>query len=157
MLRSRMRTTEKLELRATALRALYDAYGASLRQLSDRSFTTTLQALTLNGAVLAALIASKLELLPMARLLGSVSVLGFSLLVCVYLISKGRAYLRLRATFALVETAMHRQADADLPVSSTRVQPVRRFLGGSRLFCFAVLGSALATSLAFWFPLAQPE
>lgn len=142
--------------RLDALKAILEAQLDSLRTLSERSFTTTLQAITLNVAIVAGLIASEVQLSTSGKWVATSLIFVFTTLVVCYLLSKYRAHHRERVKFNVVQAAITRIAGVDLPGSAVR-SFWRSFLGGSGLFAASVLLAGICAVVAVWIQLLAPS
>ncbi len=139
-----------------SLKALYGAHLEGLHALRERSFATTVQSLSLNVVVLAGLIAGRIALLPIAKVLGSLVLAVFGALVCAYLIFKGRGYRKLKTALVAIERAL--VARSGLPAQSIgkREADACSFWTGSGIFCVAVGICTACTIAALWVPLVVP-
>ena len=131
-----------------ALMALYGAQREILKTLSERSFSTALQTLTLNVAVVAGLIGSKVNLSANGKWVATWMLLIFHILVVSYLISKSRAHHREKRKLDAVQQAIAATGGVEAHFSSKNGPSyVRSFFGGSGIFTSAV---ALACACSIW-------
>lgn len=132
-----------------ALKVLYEARLATLRTLSERSFSTTLQALTFNVAIVAGLIGSKASLSADGKAISTWLVVVFHALIVSYLISKARAHHRERVKLGRLEHAIASVAGMR-PEFIKDQQPsfFRAYFGGSGIFTLAVILAGLCSVLA---------
>ncbi|MBN8487882.1 MAG: hypothetical protein J0M20_09205 [Burkholderiales bacterium] len=123
-----------------ALKALYEAQLGTLKALSERSFSTTLQALTLNVGVVAGLIGSKANLSSDGKNVATWLLLVFHFLVVSYLISKSRSHHREKVKLEHVQMAIAEMAGMRTHFgTATGPSYVRSFFGGTGLFASTVV------------------
>jgi len=123
-----------------ALKALYDGQLTTLRSLSDRSFSTTLQAVALDLAVVAGLVASKVRLSHQGEAIAVTLLVIFHGLIAFYLVSKARAHHREKERLVAVQLCLAELADVESKFRATPAPSfTRSFLGGSGIFVAAVL------------------
>lgn len=136
------------------LKVLYDGGLATLRSLSERSFTTTLQVLTLDVAVVAGLIGSKAELSFIGKSIGCVLLVLFNGFVIGYLASKARSHHREKQQFITVQSALHRLSGLNNNGNEeNNVSFWRSFFGGSGLFIASVALACVVAVAALWVPM----
>ncbi|MGZ5009013.1 MAG: hypothetical protein ACXWFI_14510 [Methylobacter sp.] len=140
-----------------ALKALYDGQIGTLKTLSERSFTVTLQALTLNLAVVAALIGSKVLLSQDGKLIGTILLLIFNVLVVAYLASKSCAHDREKHKLVHVQNSIAKIAAVDIHFTNNHPSFVRSFFGGSGIFISCVVLSSACAVSAFWVSLVTQD
>ena len=80
------------DLRLDVLKAFLDQKTSILNNLSERSFTTALQAITLNVIVVAAMASGKVELSLSGQRLGSVVLVAFNMSIAWYLYWKAKSH-----------------------------------------------------------------
>jgi hypothetical protein len=136
------------------LKVLYDGGLATLRSLSERSFTTTLQAITLDVAVVAGLIGSKAELSLIGKSISCVLLLLFNAFIIGYLISKARAHHREKKQFITVQSAIRQLSELNCNGNEeNEVSFWRSFFGGSGLFIVSVTLAGAVAASALWVPM----
>ncbi len=138
-----------------ALRSLYEGQLGTLRALSERSFATTLQTLTL---VVAGLVGGKINLALSGKVIGSGVLLAFNASVVIYLISKSRAHHREKTKLGGIESRLvqlagwpHGHAASEGPSFW------RSFLGGSGLMVLSVVLAGTCACAGLWIPLVERE
>ena len=137
------------------LKVLYDGGLVTLRFLSERSFTATLQALTLNIAVVAGLIGGKVELSSFGQTVGSALLISFNGFVIGYLAAKARAHYREKEKFVVVQTKLQKLVDVNFGRDDAKNTPSfwRSFFGGSGLFIASLMLAGTISVAAMWVPL----
>lgn len=140
-----------------ALKALFEGELGTLKALSERSFSTTLQALTLNLAVVAGLVAGKVTLSTDGKLIGSILLFVFNFLVGSYLLSKSRAHHREKLRLKQIQASLADVAGINLSDPSDKPSFWRSFFGGSGIFILAVTIAAACSIFAMWVSLLQQD
>ena len=137
------------------LKILHDGGLMTLRFLSERSFTATLQALTLNVAVVAGLIGGKVELSSFGQTVGSALLISFNGFVIGYLAAKARAHHNEKEKFVVVQTKLRKLVEEDFGGNDAKNKPSfwRSFFGGSGLFIASVMLAGTISVAAMWVPL----
>jgi hypothetical protein len=139
-----------------ALKSLYDGQLGTLKVLSERSFATTLQALTLNVLVVAGLVGGKTELSVAGRLIASAVLVLFNVAITAYLVSKSRAHHREKKKLAALEGKLAELAHWPYG-KATQSEPSywKSFFGGSFLMVLAVLLGCTCATFGLWVTLVQ--
>lgn len=142
--------------RIEVLKTLYEGELTSLRALSDRSFTTTLQALTVDGGVLIGMIGTRVVLSFTGKCIGSILLGLFHLFVVSYLVAKARAHHREKKSFVGVQAELLRLSGiVQGPVEPVKPSFCRSFCGGSGLFIAAVIIAGLLSVASLWLPMLK--
>lgn len=138
------------------IKVLYESRADNLKFLAERSFTTTIQAVTLNLVIVAALIASegRIEIPTDAKPVATAMLAVFNLLVIFYLVAKGLRYRRFKAQLKVIESAMIAQCSSlrEKRELHSKDKPYwkRMIWDGTALFCAAVLAASACSVYALW-------
>ena len=147
-----MNEQPKDELRLGALKALYDGQLARLKTLSERSFSTTLQALTLNLAVVAGLVGGKVLLSTGGQIIGSLLLVIFNSVIAWYLWSKACNHHSEKVKMHEVQGAL---ATLAAVTPSDKPSFWGSFIGGSGTFILAVMMAAACSVVSLWVSLLR--
>lgn len=149
-----MSDTHKIE----AIKALYEGQLGTLKILSERSFSTTLQAFTLNIAVVAGLVGGKVMLTTEGKVIGTLLLLVFNSLAVAYLVSKSRAHHRERLKLNKIQSSLWTIGSLEEIEQNNDQSPFwKSFFGGSGIFIFSVVLAGACSIFAMWMSLVMPE
>jgi hypothetical protein len=133
------------DLRLDVLKAFLDQKTSILNNLSERSFTTALQAITLNVIVVAAMASGKVELSLSGQRLGSVVLVAFNMSIAWYLYWKAKSHHAARSQLWSIEQAMAHAARLTQDFHVGRPGTFwPTFFKGSGVMIFAVLVAGIA-------------
>lgn len=139
-----------------ALKVLYDGQHDALKLLSERSFSTTLQTLTLDVGVVAGLIGSNAALSSAGQFIAIILLTVFHAVVIGYLLAKSRAHFRARMRLNQIQYSIAIQAGVDTLFHSDKNDSyLRSFIGGTGLFVVAVVLSGMCSIVAVQSPLLR--
>jgi len=133
------------------LKILYEEKGRRLQFIAERSFKSTLQIITLNLLVLGGLIANKLTLSIEAKLLGSITITVFNAAMVLYIVIKGRGYIKEKSDFTTIEKALTEKSPSI--IGRTYLNSSGGFWTGSGIFAGVIIISCICTVLALWIKL----
>ncbi|MBI4614700.1 MAG: hypothetical protein HY720_13905 [Planctomycetes bacterium] len=137
-----MKRTEGVE----ALKALYGEYMLSLRSLSERQFTVTFQGTALNLAMVAGVIAKRIDLTPWGKV-WAVSLLGiFNFAILVYIFKNWWIYGTTKAGVWKIEKEL--ATLAGVPNLVEKAPSRWRTVWGSGLFAFCIFLSAISAGIS---------
>lgn len=137
-----------------ALKSLYEGQLGAIKTLSERSFSTTMQALTLNVVVVAGLMAGKVKLSIDGKIIGTFLIVIFNMFVALYLVSKSRAHHREKVKFVEVQNSLAEICDlSTVFIEHNNISFWKSFLGGTGIFIFCVVVTCLCSISAIWFQL----
>lgn len=149
-----MNSAEEFEMEA--LKTLHDGHLQKLHALSDRPFHVMLQAVTLNVAVVAGLIAGAVNLVLQGKVLGTVLLAAFNILVLAYIQRQGSLYEEEKEQYRNIEASLLGKCPSltSLPSISKNKNSCSECLTGTKSFYMAVMIAAICSILALWCPLA---
>ena len=131
---------------------LHKSHDTNLKFLAQRSFKTTIQAVTLNLIIVGAL--PELSFPTNARPVATAIVIIFNLLVFFYLVAKGKTYYQLKTHLKIIEAKVISQCSLlrDEPdLKSNEVAYWKRLLwDGTAIFCAVVAASCMCSLNAIW-------
>lgn len=141
-----------------ALKTLYDGQLGTMKSLSERAFSTTMQALALNVTVVAGLMAGKVTLSTDGKVIGTLLVFVFNFLVVSYLVSKFCAHHREKKIFIEIQNSLTEISDISPEYKKSIYPPVWiSFFGGTGIFILSVVLAGSCSIFAMWVSLLTPE
>lgn len=151
----------KTEIEVDILKAIYTELSAQLKFTSERSFTSTIQTITLNLVVLGGLIVNKIALSYQAKLLGSIMLVAFNASILSYIFSKGTGYAKVKKELLAVRSSLaNRCSSLNVNIIQATLSKTAFFKGTGMMF-LAVAISCICTICGLWLPLTevtnQPE
>ena len=140
-----------------ALKALYEGQLGTIKTLSERAFSTTLQALALNVAVVAGLMGGKIKLSLYGKVIGSLLIFVFDFLVVAYLASKFWAHHREKKKFSIIQNCITEICAISDDYKNCVDPPLlMSFFGGTGIFIMSVILAGVCSITAMWVPLLLP-
>lgn len=144
------------DLRLDVLKAFLDQKTSILNNLSERSFTTALPAITLNVIVVAAMASGKVELSLSGQRLGSVVLVAFNMSIAWYLYWKAKSHHAARSQLWSIEQAMAHAARLTQDFHVGRPGTFwPTFFKGSGVMIFAVLVAGICAFCGLWMSLSE--
>lgn len=134
-----------------ATRILYEGQISSIGKLFDRSFNTTIQALTLNILISWALINWYTSFPSEMRIPGALLITLFNTIVIWYLIAKAKSHHKHRNNLAYLEEQLGIIAEIDI-VFSYKHSFLTSFMRGSLIFIMLVSLSGLSSTAIILYP-----
>lgn len=147
---------EGLASEREVMKVLYESRADNLKFLAERSFATTIQGVTLNLLIVAALVASegRIEIPADAKPVATAMLAVFNLLVIFYLVAKGLRYRRFKAQLRVIESEMIVQCPSlrgKRELDSEEKPYWKRMLwDGTALFCVVIIGASACSIYALW-------
>jgi hypothetical protein len=127
-----------------ALKTLYEGHQGAVKTLGERSFTTTLQAIGFDVAVVAGIVVGKIDLSWLYRLVATVFVAAFTFLVASYLYAKAKAHDGERQRLRDIESPLSTMAAIAPPATASWRAS---FWGGNGIFILLVALAGAAAIL----------
>ena len=148
-----MSSPEELEMEA--LKTLHDGYLKNLHALSERPFHAVFQAVTLNVAVVAGLVAGAVTLSLLGKALGTVVLVMFNILVIAHICRQGCLYREEKERYQNMISCLRGKCPSLAPQASTQSSKCRyiTFLTGTKLFVATIAIAAFCSIVALWCPL----
>jgi len=141
------------------VKTLYEGQLSTIKTISERSFSATLQTVSLNVAIVAGLVGSKVILSPSGRKIGSILVIVFNGLVTLYLISKSRAHHREKKKLIEIQNILADLGEIDVIKQKklTILHFWKSFFGGTFIFISSIIIATYCSISALRTQLIEPE
>lgn len=144
------------DVRVDVLKAFLDQKTAVLNNLSERSFTTSLQAITLNVIVVAAMASGKADLSMAGKWLGSIVLVAFNASIAWYLFWKAKSHHATRSQLWSIEQSMAHAARLTQDFQGGRPTTFwQAFRKGSGVMIFGVLVAGACAVCGLWMSLSD--
>lgn len=147
-----MNSAEEFEMEA--LKTLHDGHLQNLHALSERPFHSVLQTVTLNVAVVAALVAGNVDLSHLGKVLSTSLLALFNLVVIGYVLRQGSLNEEERERYQHIRSSLFAKCPS-LPSQVSSQKNVCQgipLLTGTKSFCVAVASASVLSIAALWWP-----